>query len=275
MKKPSEGLTQNLLQMAINESGATGKKIEEVAGYYQNQIRHLDSTTARRMVMAGIIKAASNYGAREPVNDQMKEMIEIVLTKFSFLSPDEIIEAFRQKAAGEFKVKGAEAYGGVFNAELLGKVLSGYNDNRKKVMAAYLRAKQTTEERAKRRNDRETKKKEFYSNFPEKVRAAMGEINYYQDVPVFWYDTAEELGWINFSKEQKKEYWERAAVEIEKEKKARIEDSVGRQAKSLIEAEYENNAKGKQISISKKMMFFELCLQNPKWDVPVIKFENQ
>lgn len=260
--------------MAINESGAAGKRIEDVARFHENQIRHMDKEDARRAIQASVSVTATNYGAREPLAPQFIEIVKLIFEKFSHLAPEEILEAFRQKAAGEFKVKGAEAYGGVFNAELIGKVLTGYNDKRKEELSAYLKAKNKAEYIRDREAKKEAAKKQYDLEFPALIEKARNEINHYSEIPVHWYDTCQRLGWINFTDEVKKEYWDKAKDEVERLKHLEIEQAEIRTLREQIENEYSKGFDAKRKNIAVKMLIFDKLLKNQDWVIPVVKFEK-
>lgn len=263
-----------VIEMAKNESNATGKRIEEVAGYYQNQIRNMEPALADALVMGAINDVCRNYGARANTKETTDEMVDLVLTKFSHLAPEEILEAFRQKAAGEFKVKGAEAYGGVFNAELIGKVLTGYNEKRKEELSAYLKAKNKAEYIRDREAKKEAAKKQYDLEFPQLIEKARQEINHYSEIPVHWYDTCQRLGWINFTDEIKKEYWDKAKEEVERLKLLEIEEAEHRTLREQIENEYSKGFDSKRKNIAVKMLIFDKLLKNQDWVIPVVKFER-
>ena len=214
------------------------KKVLFVAQCYFNQIRSFQggSPEERRVnigiVEATIIETAQMYGARENVpRFVISECVRLVFEKYSFLALEEIREAYRQKAAGEIKIKGAEMYGGVFNADNLGKVLRAYNQERKKVMAAFLKEKHEMETKGKKEAMKLFRAILFEVCFPEMLKQASQTFEDWRQVPEWWYDAAKKRELFIYKQGEKRSYYERAIElmpeEIEKEEKQALEEAGG------------------------------------------------
>lgn len=189
----------SLLQKIAVETESTGDFVKFVAKSHANQIRHMDQVEAYRQIDLLLPTIAQMYGQRAEVDDLVwKECIRLVYEKFPFLSIAELKEAYRQWSTGEIEAKGAEMYGGQFNAGQLGKILGAYADRRKRVLGAYLREK----EEIKEQEDRETRKRiaqeAFDTAFPHMIANAKKTITDWREVPVFWYDAAMSRKMIEF-----------------------------------------------------------------------------
>lgn len=138
---------------------------------------------------------AQQYGAREVITPSvLKECVLLVLEKFQAIGINEIREAYRLKASGFLDAPGAEMWGGTFNADQLGKVLTAYLIHRRKIVATIIEEKERAEE-----VDRATKRREdFDRRFPGMIEAAKKEVTDWRDVPEYWYDAARRRGWIDF-----------------------------------------------------------------------------
>jgi hypothetical protein len=166
-------------------------------------IRALAQEEALGLVTARLTLAAQAYGARKEVHPAvMAEAVHLVAEKFKMLGPDEIVEAYRMKAAGELEMppgKG-EMWGGEFNAQQLGEVLTAYLAHRRRVLSAYNRAeaeRRGIEEQALRR---ERMRAEYEANFERNL--AENEIQDWREAPVHWFDTARRRGLLKMSRAQ-------------------------------------------------------------------------
>lgn len=138
---------------------------------------------------------AQQYGAREKIEKHiLQECIRLVLEKFRALGLNEIREAYRLKASGFLEAPGAEMWGGTFNADQLGKVLTAYVDHRRRIVAAYIEEQEREQEKEKARQRRE----DFNRRFPDMIGKAKQEITDWREVPEYWYDAAMRRGWIEF-----------------------------------------------------------------------------
>ena len=107
---------------------------------------------------------------------------------------------FEWKAAGLLDVN-AEMWGGSFNADILGKVLTAYVKRRNELIAAFIEEehKVTAEQEEK---EREQKRKDEYNylveNF-EKIYKGKG-FTSWREVPEFYYQIAKKKGLLRFKK---------------------------------------------------------------------------
>lgn len=198
-----------LAEMVSNRTGASMVRVEEVIQAYGCQIRHLPGIStlpadeaeeqirkaSLAQVMTEIAQVARSYGARVAIPPEVyTECVRLVLDRFAFLSLDEIRISYRMWSAGEIKAKGAEMYGGEFNAAQLGKVLAAYAAHRKPILGNYLRLdgdakrKTQTDARAKRL------KQQFDEQFPLLIEQAIINKISWEEVPAFWYHAALDRG---------------------------------------------------------------------------------
>ena len=237
-----------------------------MAQSYFNQIRNFQGQTPEQrkvnigLVEATIIETAQMYGARENVpRFVISECVRLVFEKYSYLALDEIREAYRQKVAGEIKIKGAEMYGGVFNADNLGKVLTAYNLERKKVMAAFLNEKFEIESKAQKESMKLLRAILFEVCFP--VMLKDNSITEWQQVPEWWYEAAKKRELFTYDQGEKREYYKRAIEimpkEMEKEEKQALEEAGG----IRLFAKQVSTPERLAASIARKLVVFEKFIE--------------
>lgn len=211
----------SLLRVISGETGLPGQLIETaVAGYY-NQIRKLEPLRAKILTVKELSEVAGEYGARHDIAEKvLQEAARLVVQKFPFLGLHEIREAYRMWATGDIQVKGAEMYGGEFNAAQVGKILSAYNEQRKKALAEYLRHRMEEMERRERELRAEKARQEYEENFERLLSECTAED--WRDVPHHWFGTAWRRGMIELSLEEiediKRDALQLAEIELQNEK---------------------------------------------------------
>jgi hypothetical protein len=168
-------------------------------------------------------------------------------------------------ASGDIQIKGAEMYGGEFNAMQMGKVLSAYLGYRKPVLAKVLDIKTEMEEAADRSEKNRIAKEEFEIQFPKTILAARETITKFSEVVPWWYDSALKRGYFTITIEQKREIWKSAKhlAAIEKEARKREERFGKLQIVSM-------DATDIAVRISQQMVVFEKIIQNPDFKIPKI-----
>lgn len=172
-------------------------RVEEIVRAYNSQIRYLPATTKEEkkaslmLIMTTIAQVARDYGANVAIEPETyEECVRLVISKFSYLALGEIRAAYRMMSAGEISAKGAEMYGGKFNAAQLGKTLAAYSANRKPILGNYLRLKEekTFEEKKAARDYR--LQNSFDATFSSKIEQAKSTFTTFEQVPEFWYHSA-------------------------------------------------------------------------------------
>lgn len=210
--KPSDASIMSLKRKVIKKTGIAKTSVDAAIRGYQHPLRKEENPSG--LLLLELPQIAQEYGARKMLGDGVqKECVRLILTKFKNIGVFEIREAYRLKAAGHLKAPGAEMWGGEFNADQLGKVLSAYVEHRKKIIAEFLEEKQRAEESAETKRRR----KEFDEKFPRMIEQAREEKKDWRDVPEYWYDAARIRGMFSF------EPGEANAIFAEAKKLAKIE----------------------------------------------------
>lgn len=185
--------------------GCSQHNAEKAISGYHSQIRHMLPAEASAKVMQQVRHLADAYGARREISEPaLFEAVKVIREKFSFLSVDEIAEAYRQWAAGELdmKKKDAEMYGGQFSAAQAGKILDAYSSNRKKIVGAYLREKQARNEQEAKEQADAKKIAAFDAKFPAIVAKMKSEAKDWRDCPFYIYQAAKDRGLFQIGKEE-------------------------------------------------------------------------
>lgn len=249
-KQPSTRLLQTCVQKVTDYPF---KQVLFVAESYFNQIRHLPKEVKNQKLFDTLMGTAQSYGAREKVPGfVMTECCRLVLEKYSYLALKEITEAYRQKASGEIKVKGGEMYGGIFNAENLGKVLFAYNESRKKVMAAFLDQLHLQKTKVIKGNWKLFKAILFEVCFLQIMKSS--EFESWEEVPEWWYLAAKKRDLIYYEVGEKKSYYDKAVKALPAYKKKEIEQG---NLKALLLNQAPQDDDRIAAMIARKMVVFE------------------
>ena len=161
------------------------------------QIRRGDQKAILQRLSVEIPAIAMEYGATaELPASTLKECVNLVFTRFAFLSTGEIREAYRQWATEETTNK---MYGGKFSVAQFGWVLSAYNKKRRKVLAAILETKQQEARAAAAAKKAEIEKAAFEAEFPKIIADLKETASSWQDVPEYLYKACLTRGMIEFA----------------------------------------------------------------------------
>lgn len=187
-------------------------RVAEVITAYNDQIRHLpaanetEKAASLSKIMIVVGQVARDYGANHAIHpDTYQECVKLVLDKFSYLSLSEIRAAYRMYSAGEIKAKGADMYGGKFNAAQLGKILAAYSADRKPILGNYLRMKEDQTFKEKQTARDEMLKQRFESTFLPMIEKAREEYITFEQVPEYWYKSALDRGLFSITSEEGKQ----------------------------------------------------------------------
>jgi len=187
-------------ERVCSQVGVSKTKAQKVAAYYLDKLRDKGEDTARILILAELPLIAQDYGAMSYNLDIQHECVKLILDKFSHLAIGEIREAYREYASGESDVKGGEMYYGVFNAMNLGKVLTAYSENRRKVLAAILTEASDSKRMSEDERRKAKQKARFDKEFPITLMKAKEKIDHWRDVPEYFYHSAMKRGYIKFEK---------------------------------------------------------------------------
>jgi len=222
-------------------------------------LRNDQPEAAALMVSAFLADLANKYGARvDAETPEIQEATVNIIQRFGFLGLNEIAEAYRQWANNEIEVTGAEMYGGEFNARQVGLIISAYNENRRKLVAAYLTEKAAYEEEKRRAQKSAKEQAQFETNFFYELMQARYEKRPWNKIPSAWYDFANARGWIRLEPGEKTEAWNQAVDEYEKEKRALIENERNtkgmRRATQLLREMEAKGGNDRVKAIAKKLL---------------------
>ena len=204
---PSPSPLPSLVLRAAKDSGQPSALVQAAALGYAAQIRHMDKSQAAGLVQLELERVAEAYGARGEISDRVfSECTQFIIQKFPGLGVNEIREAYRMKAAGELeglpKGKG-EMYGGVFNADQLGAVLSAYMQQRRRALGAYLRHKAEEMEAAEKQQIKIRQQEEFNRKFPELIAKMKANAKDWRDCPFYLFEASWKRGLIRLDEGEK------------------------------------------------------------------------
>lgn len=212
-------------------------------------------------LLAEMVLTAQAYGARHEMAPTVaKECAKLVAQKFPQLAIPEIREAYRQWAAGQIQADGADMYGGSFNAAQLGKVLAAYCKKRDRIAAAIRRAQQAHDEDQRQAAITEAQRQQFAKLFPLKFEQLRSTATTWADVPVYFFDVLWKRQLIQVTVQYSKTTRQRAIVLAQEAIK---EDNIADRARGI-----KWSLEDRTMSIAKRIAVFELCLQNPDYQLP-------
>lgn len=138
----------------------------------------------------------------------------LMVHKYSEMSAEEIREAFRLAASREIEAD-LTAYKGTATVAIFGGVMAAYKEHRRKYVAEYLRQQERINKERHDQEGAEAKKSEFEKmvvDWFEANKANKGEkIESYNHIPVYYYNTLDDLGFINVNPAAKNAYMSLAA----------------------------------------------------------------
>lgn len=236
--------------------------VTAVAIGYQNKIMHMNGHEATKALLIEIRSISKQYGGRvEADTTVITECLRMVMDKFSLLGINEIREAYRAYAAGEFQVEGAEMYGGVFNVANFSKVLSGWKNYRAKALAELLDIQEKERMERLEKKKREKAMADFDRQFPSLLEKGREEFESWQDVPVHWYDTAKRLKMLNVDIEEAMPIYEEAkkivAAEQEHERGKMAMMSI---SERLLHRSFNNEQRAK--NVARKITVFRKLIKD-------------
>lgn len=268
--KPTERLLPKQLPKwateVAHQSGQSLALVRSAIDGVNNQLREvvkINPPYATALVQEEINRIADSYGARKEINRTvLSECTQLVLTKFVGLRAEEIREAYRMKAAGELEVGGEGVmWGGVFDANQLGAVLSAYIGHRQKALRAFSDLKEKREKEAAIAKKQEAFEKEF----PKTIEKLKEKAESWMDCPEWIYDSARARGMITFKPGEAQEIFEQAMQTAKAEAQAEHEEGKkgGRnlfQLKELEKAMGESEVGSRAQVIARKMSVYrKLC----------------
>lgn len=188
----------NSIKKSAKES-FSNEEIQIVYKGWKNPVRRLENANGE--IFKYTLQAAKVFGSRKDVEkDVLKACARLVTEHFKKIGAHEIYLAFEWKAAGLLDVN-AEMWGGSFNADILGKVLTAYVKRRNELIAAFIEEehKVTAEQEEK---EREQKRKDEYNYLVENFEKIYKEKGFtsWREVPEFYYQIAKKKGLLRFKK---------------------------------------------------------------------------
>lgn len=155
---------------------------------------------------------AKEYAGRDIELFTLRECKKVAERKFSFISPDEIVEAFRLWSAGDI-AENLDCFS--FTVKFFGKVLKAYTNKRKSVLAELLRTEANERAEKIEEESKEAARKRYEKEFPKLLETAREKYETWQEIPPNWFRSAWKRKLIRLSKEEVEAYRKRAAILVE------------------------------------------------------------
>ncbi len=253
---------QTLLTTVYNETGIKKSKIESVVKASESQIKHMNDLEAKKQLTILLPMVAQEYGARHEIHRNIiAECIRLIMRKFNFISVSEIREAYREYTSGELNVKGADTYGGEFNVSQMGKILTAYCENRRKVLAEFIKQRDLISEEIQNTKKKKAAIEKFEIDFPKIVLSKRKEITTWSDVPEWWYNSIKKRNWIAFEEGEAAEIFEQAKKLAEIRKKEYEKEKKVKALSGIIDL---SSCQTPQ-AIARKLTVFKKVVQDSSW----------
>lgn len=248
----------SLTAKVINLTGQDAALVNAVTAGYLDQIRHGDKVTTKARLMVEIKTVSEEYGRTQEIGVQsMTEYMKIILTKFAYISVSEIREAFRYWASRPVDKTTPQMYGGQMDAAFFTRILSEYTENRKKVLSTWLKEVREAEEFRSREERRIKQMEGFEEKFAADLEAARANLEHWQDVPAWWYESATARGLMEVTPEQKAKAWAQAKEIALAEAKRKQTETINPFDRRTLETIIEGGNQDRAIVIAKKMLVFD------------------
>lgn len=191
-------------------TGLTPAYVEIVASAaLGNNIRASKKIDEAKTVLALSVElefcAISYCGAAKTDELVYDEVVLFVMSRFGHLGIQEIREAFRLAAAGDFEVD-LSTYYGLFTVKLMGDVLNGYNNYRNRVVQAFARSQSEKEADEKHQSRKDEFDWDFWAE-QRLVKLRSLESPHYRCCTAFDYEYFLKTGELVFTEEEKLQAW--------------------------------------------------------------------
>jgi hypothetical protein len=182
------------------------------------KIRNLNGPTVKHFV-GSIQTAAVSYCGADPDRTSevvWSECLEQAKRFFADVTVDEILEAFRLAAAGQYPDVNLAAYRGQMTATIFCEVLAAYTTDRNKVKIAVDKVLgQWTQDNLKDAVERknELARMQVVKDFKElrdKVAAGKTPVPDVEEIRLFWFDFLKDTGLLDLPREVKVVLWDKA-----------------------------------------------------------------
>ena len=149
--------------------------------------------------------AISYCGAAKTDDLVFDEVVSFVMDRFGHIGVNEIREAFRLAAAGEFEVD-LSTYYGLFTVKLMGDILNGYNNYRNRVVEEFSKLQSQSDLQSKRALQKETWDTEVWAERRLSILKSLENPNYHC-FTAYDYEYFTKTGQLQFTEDQKKKAW--------------------------------------------------------------------
>ena len=214
-----------------------------------NRIANLEPAVAYRDVLKTLSNIFPMYGIDGDLAFYSLVAKEIMQT-FKQISSQEIEIAFRLFASQQLDLDDDIKFYGKVNMHTIGKILSAYIIFRRKIIAQHDAMTEAEKANADLKQRAEQAKAEIYKSFPETIANFKGKT--YDDIPLYFFDIATNLGMITYEDGEKEIIWNKAKVAALEEKPDDNNLIIIRSHKAKLEQGNTSRA----IVIAKKMVMW-------------------
>ncbi|NDG19887.1 MAG: hypothetical protein EB117_16710 [Betaproteobacteria bacterium] len=136
------------------------------------------------------------------------ETADYIGRNYKLISPEEIRTAFELYSTSQLDLDEDVKFYGKINIHTLGKIINSYILWRNKITYVIEKEKAEKLEQDILEKKREILSREYDKDFENKLKNFTSDD--FNDVPIYWYDIAVRLGYLNWEEGEKEKLWEEA-----------------------------------------------------------------
>jgi len=181
--------------------------VERIVNHRENRIMKIGFQNAYTQVYNIITSLFPLYGI-DGTKEYYMEVADHIGRNYKLLAPEEIKTAFELYSTQQLDLDEDIKFYGKINLHTLGKIINSYMLWRNKITYQIEKEKQDKLEEDILLKKREIMSREYDKDFENKLKNFKSEN--FDDVPIYWYDTANRLGYLTWEDGEKEALWEEA-----------------------------------------------------------------
>lgn len=202
------------LPAIAQKTNANISHVERIVNNKENRVIKIGYQKAYFEIYDTLVSIFPLYGIDGP-KEMYMEVSDYLARNFKLISPEEVRTAFELFSSDMLDLDEDVKFYGKINVHTLGKVINAYILWRNKITYLIEKEKQDKIDEDIRQNKLAENHKEYLKNFDSKLAAFHS--NDYNDIPVFWYDICNRLGYLHWEDGEKERLWEMAKELAKKE----------------------------------------------------------
>jgi len=181
--------------------------VERIVNHRENRIMKIGFQNAYTQVYNIITTLFPLYGI-DGTKEYYMEVADHIGRNYKLLAPEELRTTFELYSTQQLELDEDLKFYGKVNLHTLGKIINSYMLWRNKITYQIEKEKQDKLDEDILLKKREIMSREYDKDFENKLKNFKSEN--FDDVPIYWYDTANRLGYLTWEEGEKQALWEEA-----------------------------------------------------------------